>query len=277
MPAHTVDSDRILRAHPVNLRDLGGTPTRHGTTVHPGRLLRSDDLSVVQPREVTGILDDIGLVVDLRSAEEEQLFGLALLPERTERLRTYVEFGIMPTGAEFADELTALPRTPEELGRVYAEGIRSSATQLRDTLERIADEPRGTLVHCVAGKDRTGVLVALLLTAIEVPRPLIVEDYAATAANMPALLATVDGLLSRPIRGGDHTNDDAPEERDYPDLSSLEDLLPGVLLDAPAAAMQTCLDDLDASHGSPLGPLRDAGLDASVEATLRSRLVQDHR
>ncbi|MFO7779496.1 MAG: tyrosine-protein phosphatase [Nitriliruptoraceae bacterium] len=277
MPAHTVDNARTLRAQPVNLRDLGGTPTRHATTVRPGRLLRSDDLAVVQPREVTAILDDIGLVVDLRSANEEQRFGLALLPERTQRLRTRVEFGIMPTGAELADDPTALPRTPEELGRVYADGIRSSAAQLRDALERIADEPRGTLVHCVAGKDRTGVVVALLLTAVDVPRQLIVEDYAATAANMPALLATFDGLLSRPIRGDDRTNGEVPEASDHPDLSSLADRLPRVLLDAPAAAMRTCLDDLEASHGSPLGPLRDAGMDASVEAALRSSLVQDRR
>lgn len=278
MPTHTVDTGRSLRPHPVNLRDLGGIPTRHGTITRSGGLLRSDDLAAVQPREVTALLRDVGLVVDLRSTDEEQLFGLALLPESTVRLRTGVEFGIMPTGAELTTDPVALPNTPEELGRVYADGIRSSAAPLRDALERIADEPRGTLVHCVAGKDRTGVLIALLLTAVEVPRQLIVEDYAATAANMPALLASAGGLIRQQlIESNLHTNGAAPDDRAGADLSSLADLLPSVLLDAPAAAMQTCLDELDTSHGSPLGPLRDAGLDASVEAALRSSLVEDGR
>lgn len=252
MPADTIGSGRTFRPHPVNLRDLGGTPTRDGAAIQEGRLLRSDDLATVAPREVAALLGDIGLVVDLRSDLERELFGVARLPARTERLHTAMTFGEMPTGADLAADPSALPSTPEEFGRLYADGVRDNAMVLRRTLERIAEQPSGTLVHCVAGKDRTGVLIALLLTAAEVPRHLIVEDYAATAANMPALLASA-GV----------------------DLTSLAAQLPSVLFDAPAAAMQTCLDELDDSHGSPLGPLRDAGLDASVEAALRCSLIQD--
>jgi protein-tyrosine phosphatase len=272
--AQPVSADRPLRARPVNLRELGGIPTLRGTVIRSRKLYRSDDLSVVQPREVEAILHDVGLVVDLRSDDEERLYGVAQLPRRTERLRTSVTFGALPTALGLADDPAALPRTADELGRMYADGIRGNATALGHALEHIAQQPRGTLVHCVAGKDRTGVLVALLLTAIEVPRPLIVEDYAATAANMPALLASARGLAALP-RPGDAAEGDELEGRVVPDLSSLVELLPSVLLDAPAAAMQTCLDDLDASHGSPLGPLIDAGLDASVAAALRASLVKD--
>lgn len=274
MSASTI---RSLRPHPVNLRDLGGTPTRNGGMIPPGRLLRSDDLAAVEPRQVELLLRDVGLVVDLRSDEEIDLFGYAELPARTRRLRTAMTFGAMPSGLDPAPDLEGLPQTPEEFGRVYADGVRRSAGLLRDALERIADEPRGTLVHCIAGKDRTGVLIALLLTAIEVPREVIVHDYAATAANMPALLASSAGLIGgHPRDPSRETNGNAGRNGAELDLSTLASRLPSVLFDAPAAAMQTCLDGLDMSHGSPLGPLRDAGLDASVEAALRSRLVQDH-
>lgn len=276
MPADTIGSGRTFRPHPVNLRDLGGTPTRDGAAIHQGRLLRSDDLATVAPREVAALLGDIGLVVDLRSDLERELFGVARLPARTERLHTAMTFGEMPTGADLAADPSALPSTPEEFGRLYADGVRDNAMVLRRTLERIAEQPRGTLVHCVAGKDRTGVLIALLLTAAEVPRHLIVEDYAATAANMPALLASAGGHLGpRPAGGEPDTNGTTEPATSGVDLSSLAAQLPSVLFDAPAAAMQTCLDELDDSHGSPLGPLRDAGLDASVEAALRCSLIQD--
>lgn len=270
MPTEIIDPGRVRRPHPVNLRDLGGTRTIHGTTVQHGRLLRSDDPAMVEPAAIGAMLSHIGLVVDLRSTAEEEYYGLAHLPANTERLRSRIEFGSMPSPAELADELSSLPRTAEDLGRMYADGIRANATALGDVFERIADERRGSLVHCVAGKDRTGVVIALLLTAIDVPRQQIVADYAATASNMPQLLATAGhfpGATSTTVLT-------SADDRGGTDLAGLMALLPAVLLDAPEEAMEACLRDLDESHGSPLGPLREAGMDASVVDALIVNLVQ---
>jgi protein-tyrosine phosphatase len=134
----------------------------------------------------------------------------------------------------------------------------AAASTLVRGLSLLAATDRPALFHCVAGKDRTGVLAALLLSALGVPQEAIIEDYARTGPNMPVLLGT-QGLGSGVVD---------------PERAARIRALPEVLLEAPASAMRGCLEQLARSYGSPVGPLFDAGLEEHEVAALRARLVE---
>jgi protein tyrosine/serine phosphatase len=111
--------------------------------------------------------------------------------------------------------------------------------------------PGASVVHCAAGKDRTGVVCALSLAVAGVPHEEIVADYAMTAEVIDALVAK---LASSPTYAEDM------ETRD-------------VASHTPRAeTMQRVLELLDERHGGPLGWLESHGFGADEQAALRSRL-----
>lgn len=244
---------------PCNLRDTGGLPTVDGGQTRPGLIYRSDDLAPTDPARAGEIVRDldIDLVLDLRSDLELTELGRATLETTPVRIH-HLPMSLTAASVGGRDDLENLPTTPAELGEFYARGIEAAAGTLTHGLELLARAERPSLFHCVAGKDRTGVLAAMLLTALGVERDAIVNDYSRTAPNMPTLLEghrMGSGVVS-------------PERAER--LRSL----PPVLLDAPAKAMELCLDLLDRRFGSPLGPLRAAGLIDETVASLRERLVE---
>lgn len=243
---------------PCNLRDLGGMRTLGGRRLRPGLIYRSDDLAPADPRRVRSLVTtlDVGTVLDLRSDVELAELGRGALEREPVEVH-HLPLSLTAASVGRTEDVDGLPTTPEQLASFYADGIEAAAPTLVRGLTLLAQASRPALFHCVAGKDRTGVLAALLLSALGVPREEIVADYARTAANMSVLLGT-QGLGSGVV-------DTARVER----IRSL----PQVLLEAPAAAMEGCLDDLERRHGSPLGPLWDAGLDEGVVAALAARLL----
>ncbi len=110
------------------------------------------------------------------------------------------------------------------------------------------------LVHCAVGKDRTGVVCALLLGLAGVPRERIAADYAESAANLAPLL---DEWLAE-------ASDDA------------ERALRRRLASAPAEAMLDVLDELERRHGSVERYLLDAGATERELALARARLLGEH-
>jgi protein-tyrosine phosphatase len=261
----------------ANARDLGGLPTEAGGETAPGRLLRSDNLQGLTPGDVRLLVDDVGLrtVVDLRTDVEVELEGpgpltreplvdvrhLTLFPESGGRTDVDADT-VLPwqAGGEDARRGSALPDTPP--GEAPEPGSRAIAfylAYLRDrpdnvvaALRAIADSDGATIVHCAAGKDRTGVVVALALSVAGVPRDRIVADYVATADRMRPLLARLkasdtyrEDLDSRP--------DDSHRPR--------------------AETMRRFLAHLDEHCGGPLGWLESAGFGPADMDRLRSRLV----
>ncbi len=120
-----------------------------------------------------------------------------------------------------------------------------------------ADGP--VLVHCAAGKDRTGVSVALMLTLVGIEREAVVGDYVATAANMPGVLARMIAMFS---------GVDVAEAPAY-DASQL----PASALAAPARAIETVLDLWETTPGGAAGWFVSAGGNPDALATLRGRLL----
>ncbi len=183
----------------VNVRDLGGLVTEDGGVVVTGRLLRSDNLQELSPADVTRLVDRIGLttVVDLRSTVEREAEGPAPL-DAVDGVR-HVHLPVLPEQGAATDVVADALVTREDQDRSrypadplcghYLGYLEDRPDQVVGALRTIAGSGGAVLVHCAAGKDRTGVVVALALSAVGVRPDAIVADYAATGERTEAIVA----------------------------------------------------------------------------------------
>lgn len=233
---HDVDA----RTHPLgNLRDLGGIAVSSGK-VRPGMLWRADD-PTISPRSELQTLAGQGLaaMLDLRSTPEA-----SASPHRTAS-----ELGIahhhLPL-AESAVHPLALVRaaptmqSPADVGRWYAALVRNHLQEVVHALRIIGTAEGGVLFHCAAGKDRTGILAAVVLALLGADRNVIVEDYAATEQNMMAVIARLRPAAYAQAAGA--PEDDTPEDEraqeaadffasNHPLLSAVSDSMDSMLTD----------------------------------------------
>ena len=141
----------------MNTRDLGGYLAENGKITQFGRILRSDASPALTPKDKE-ILQKyrICTVIDLRSPEEIELKpdGFADLP------------GAVYHACSFAVG-NRMPVSPEDVPVIYAQ-LLSDYAAVRRIMGTIAASPGGVLYHCAVGKDRTGVITALLLSLIHI-------------------------------------------------------------------------------------------------------------
>jgi protein tyrosine/serine phosphatase len=250
----------------VNARDTGGLSLADGSgAVPPRRLLRADNLQGLSARDVRRLVDDLRLrtVVDLRTSAEVQLEGpgplTAVGDVEIEHRSLYPETGgqtdidaevVVPWGREAIDAQDAGEKVTVQ---VYLAYLRHRPDSVVAAVRAIAVPPDGgaVLVHCAAGKDRTGVVVALALEAAGVARDEIVADYLATGERIKEI---VDRLAASPTY--------AAEVRPH-DLAS-HTPKPGT--------MERVLELVDERHGGAAGWLLQHGLTEDELAALRARL-----
>jgi len=178
-----------------NFRDLGGYPTVDGRQTRWGQLFRSDTL-----HELTGadldVLRGVGLasIIDLRTATEVGRTGRG--PLGGEPIAYLHASVLQEEGGESVAAPAPSDDDPAERYLWYLEVGRQAFTE---ALGMVADPSNHPLVfHCAAGKDRTGVLAALILDIVGVERSVIVDDYAITATRMELIL---DRLRRDPVWG----------------------------------------------------------------------------
>ncbi|HWF25929.1 MAG TPA: tyrosine-protein phosphatase [Solirubrobacteraceae bacterium] len=163
-------------------------------------LLRADNLQSLSVHDVRVLVEDEGLevVLDLRTDIEVEREGPGpMSAERAVRIEhrslypdsggnTDLEVGeVKPWGRE---DVTQLPEE-SPIVRSYMSYLRRRPDSIVGSAQTIARADGAVLVQCAAGKDRTGVVVALVLDAVGVDREMIVADYLATAERMDAVLA----------------------------------------------------------------------------------------
>jgi len=249
------DIDLVLSA-PVNLRDLGGIPIDGGVLRH-GVAIRTDDLAYVTD-EIASELVAAGLtaIIDLRSPLEVSVTGRGPLGEYP------VSYHHLPLIADVGESMTrdAPELSHDAMGRMYLRMIEVAAPQLVTALNVIAHTPGAAAFHCAAGRDRTGVLAAMLLLALGAADDDIIADYALTGANMVAIMQRTAPVMGAMWKALGFDADAA---------GATSALLEGSM----EVSMRTVLDTLREQHGDPLAPLRAAGLSDATVARLRERAL----
>jgi protein-tyrosine phosphatase len=247
----------------ANVRDLGGLPLEGGGVTAAGVLLRADNLQGLTERDVARLVGDVGLrlVVDLRTGAEVELEGPGPLAgeERVEiRHRSLIPEVGERTDVEVDGRLPWQTRTlqgdPDEAPavRAYLGYLRDRPESVVAALRDVAGAPGATVVHCAAGKDRTGVVCALALEAVGVEREAVIADFAATGERLDALLAR---LRASPTYARDLEGRPTASHVPRPET------------------MTRVLSLLDERDGGPAAWLAAHGFTAADRAALRARLA----
>lgn len=251
----TETTDRWLAVEgSSNVRDLGGLPLAGGGATAFGVAYRSDTLQEHTETDVARWRErGVGLVLDLRTPTEARQEGRGPLVEGG-GVR-YVNASLLPDSAfdgTADDEVVVHDRSREErvrhyLGYLHGEG----APQMVRAVRELARSDSPAIFHCAAGKDRTGVLAAMVLDVAGAEREAVVADYALTTER-------IDGIMARLGRLPSYAADIAEVPRE------LHVAEPGTMRDLMAA--------IDSRYGGARAWLLDAGVPAAELDRLAARL-----
>jgi protein-tyrosine phosphatase len=260
-------SEILLQAAP-NFRDFGGHPAAAGRRVRRHRLYRSELLLNLTPQDLARLADlRIGLVCDLRSPSERAHHSNewpADVPyERLAMDEDETLSAVQPEkwSRRLADPAFDAARAHAALVDNYRRMPESFAGDLRTLFQRLADPAcPPLLVHCAAGKDRTGFVCAMLLWALGASRQTVFEDYLATRPRFTyeRLMATRLQLLLNTQRIPAHA------EAALRVLSSVD-----------AAFLQASFEAIETGYDSVERYLEQAcGLDAALRARLQDAQLE---
>ncbi|WP_026424241.1 tyrosine-protein phosphatase [Actinokineospora inagensis] len=227
-----------------NFRDLGGYRTADGTTLSWNVYYRSDSLGKLAGPDLERFRDlGVRTVIDLRHQHEIDKRGR--VPDLPDLAYHHLPVERRPWDLAALDEDRPVGRF---LADRYREVAEDGRVELRTALEVLADSPGPAVFHCAAGKDRTGLLAALVLLAVGVAEADVVADYALTALVRTRLMAEYRA------EGNEST---------WPGFGH-----------APAEAMELALVDLVSDYGSPTAYLRDyLGVSDTTVRGLREKLT----
>lgn len=194
-----------------NFRDFGGVPTLDGSVVRKGLLFRSEALRAPAGADLAVLADaNIALVCDLRSDDER-----AHAPNDW-----WTSRGIRPLALDILAEMrpeegpwSVLDADPSATGAtaamqsLYAAIPAAAAKSLRAIVERVAAGELPLLVHCTAGKDRTGFVSAMILAMIGVGREAIFKDYLASSGRRTEAATQATRTLIEARGGGRVTSE----------------------------------------------------------------------
>lgn len=236
-------SDALVVDGLINLRDLGGMPTEAGATTVPRRLIRSELPHTLTDEELRAIVDlGIGTVVDLRTTSE-----------RERRPSSLAAAGVRIVHAPIFTDDDEYPDHLPTAGEVYCWWLRERRTGVALAMNAIADAPSApVLIHCHAGKDRTGVVVGMILRLAGVSIDDIADDYALSGVQL------VDMLARDRITAVERGMDPVRVER---------------LFTVPRDAMVKTMECIDVEHGGVASLLRSLGLDGARIDRLRNLLL----
>jgi protein tyrosine/serine phosphatase len=237
----------------ANVRDLGGHPTEDGGTTRFGAVVRADTVHRLTGAGWRDLVDHgVTRIVDLRFDEEREADPPADLPVDVVHVSLFGKMLGEPYTSYLDTLAAAAPTAVEATKVVYLDFLERFASRFPPVFRAIADAPEGAvLVHCHGGKDRTGLVVALLLSLAGVPRDEVVADYAVSERNLADRQAVWEAEAE---------SDEERERR-------------AQIGRCPPEAMRGVLDELDRRYGSIRQYLLAAGsTNDELDAAMR-RLV----
>jgi protein-tyrosine phosphatase len=246
VPDSAVHAPRVIPLQGAqNFRDIGGYRTADGRRVKWGLIYRSADLSKLTEADLA-ILNSLGVqtVFDLRSTSERRS-APDVFAGRSITVTLDYEINTQAISSALRSRPTA-ESLRSALSTTYPVLLTSLQPEYRQLFNELLGGKDATIYHCTAGKDRTGMATALILSALGVPRETIFADYLmSNRFYHPAANATPMGGLP-------------------PELSA-------VLMSVDESYLQAFFDSIDAQYGSVDNYLDKAlGVDAAKIARLRA-------
>ncbi|MER1996345.1 MAG: tyrosine-protein phosphatase [Arthrobacter sp.] len=253
-----------------NFRDTGGLPLSGGGSTAYGVLYRSDAISALTPQGRQDLAGSgIGVIIDYRTPAEQQLAPDRLpgamnvdkmnLPMLEGAFTGMAQQAMQRAGAPgdraaAAEAVHAAVAQLPTLGSIYTGMLEHAAADFAATARAVASTDGAVLIHCSAGKDRTGVAAALLLDAAGAARDAVVADYQRSEQQLGGewsgrMLGIVAGMGI-----------------------PLSDEVLTLITRAPAEAIGAALDWVEETHGSSAAYLRSGGLTGAELNRLRARL-----
>ncbi|WP_157513984.1 tyrosine-protein phosphatase [Nocardia concava] len=252
MPTDQMPNRWIDFAQIDNVRDLGGLPVTGGGTTRFGIVLRSSTLQQATCDDLSVLVEKLGLrtVIDLRLPDEVEREGYGLIADAD------LTIANLPIRKSPQSSLAARDLVPDktrvDLTELYGQLLNGSGEHIVEAVRLIIDPARHSLLfHCAAGKDRTGVLAAILLDAVGVPAEAIAHDYALTNERIQKVRDRLDAL---------------------PSYEGLPQTNTGILAVSPEV-MTRFLENLYADHGGAAKWLLAQGLSEAELHLLRDALV----
>jgi protein-tyrosine phosphatase len=161
-----------------NLRDLGEITTSRGQVTRKGIFIRSGNLDKLSNEAQEQLIQyGVQTVIDLRNERECQDYPNVFAKSKQIQYRNIPLIGDKLNGNE---QFKAQTERHATLHEVYCAYLDTCQAQIGTIIGAIAESPTATVFHCYAGKDRTGIIAALLLALVEVEDSLIATDYAET-------------------------------------------------------------------------------------------------
>jgi protein-tyrosine phosphatase len=235
----------------LNVRDLGGHPTKDGRETQFGRIVRADNVRRLSDEGWQALADyGIRTIVDLRTDQELDADPPAELPVDVVHVKFMDD---RPDVFQRADEASlAAPDLATATRDVYLIFLESFRANVARVIETVVDAPAGgVVVHCAGGKDRTGLTVAILLRLAGVGVDEIAADYALSEER----------LRPRHERWLAEAADEVERDR----LRRI--------MATPAAAMVGVLEELERRYGSVEEYLRAGGAPEDIGERVRARLL----
>ncbi len=241
---------RIELEGTFNLREISGYDGSLGK-VAPGLLFRSDHLGRLTDSDVDQMRRlNIKSFIDLRTEKEADAQGKYPAELLIDATRHHIS--MIDISANY--ELARGEAGKEYIFNRYVEMLTFGRDNIARVFKTIASHQSGGLLfHCAVGKDRTGIVAALLLETLRIDRSQIIADYAATQRAMDRFQAWLAEV--------------APEE-----IEKIRDVAP-IILGSREVDMARTLNFLDAQYGSPISYLAEIGIEEGEIEIIRDRYL----
>ena len=247
----------------INLRDFGGYRTKNGKTVKKGMLFRCGTMADIPKRAFSDFASlDVGVICDLRSQEETESsptpagdpflcrVHIPIWPgSSTQFQETISGQNNGPSPEQFASFMESITR---EIARDHVQAY----TQL---MKELLSTDRGFLLHCSAGKDRTGFGAAIILTLLGVAQDLVMHDYLVSNESSELF----ERMRSRMIQS---LKDQGME-------GTIDEQVIKIMSGVRARYLLSAFDEIDTSFGGMEGYLEELGVSSSHQKQLSKRLL----